>query len=58
MSCYATSCGGLTQVGESWGMANDGECGKEGAMKKVWQLLFIHSLVMLVVCSDFGDSKF
>ena len=48
-------------VGESWGMANDGEWRTPHFQKKwkrghnensLWQLLFIHSLV---VCSDLGD---
>ena len=47
-------------VGESWGMANNGEWRTPHFQQKwkgghnensLWQLLFIHSLV---VCSDFG----
>ena len=50
------------QVGESWGMANDGEWRTPHFQQKwkgghneisLWQSLFIHSLV---TCSDLGDS--
>ena len=50
-----------TMVGESWGMANDGEWRTPHFQQKwkrghnensLWQLLFIHSFV---VCSDLGD---
>ena len=50
-----------SNVGESWGMTNDGEGRTPHFQQKwkrghnensLWQLLFIHSLV---VCSDLGD---
>ena len=49
------------RIGESWGMANDGEWRtphfqqkwkREHNENSLWQLLFIHSLV---VCSDLGN---